>query len=238
MYKYVFFLVSFFFIIQASNKHNSEGKTYKAFVPPPLEIKHFSFGYKESIADSLWIRFIQDMDECGEFENQKNTNKKKSCNMGWGYRMLDAISELAPRFESVYLTGATVLSVVGNDAKGAEAIFDKGIKVFPGDWSISYRAGYHYLVEMKDYKKAAEALKLAAENGAPSWVYSLAGRLYTQTGQALLTKTMLESFLKRNPKVKYSNRIRQRLIEANRALGLSSKKGDFSKPFLKEREIN
>jgi len=66
--------------------------------------------------------------------------------------------------------------------------------VFPRDWSLAYRAGYHYLYEEKDNIKAANMLKIAAMNGAPGWVSQLSARLYADEGQIELgLKTLYEA---------------------------------------------
>src|SRR5688572_4310999 len=60
-----------------------------AYLTPP-ELKHFTFGYNEAIADSLWIRAIQDFDFC----NQK-INEQDCVGQSWLYHMLDQITELS-----------------------------------------------------------------------------------------------------------------------------------------------
>lgn len=195
-------------------------------VPPPQFVEHMAFGYHESFADSLWLRTIQDFEECsilkenpesyyGEsaykmpekiqvedprldktlIESLKNTpRQRKNCGKGWSFTMMDAATNLAPRFRAPYLYGATALSVLLEDYDGAKLMYDKGVKNYPHDWMILYRAAYHYLFDRRDLKTAAELMNRAGEEGAPVWVKSLAARLYTQAGQAELGLSLLRQF--------------------------------------------
>ena len=48
------------------------------------------------------------------------------------------------------------------------------------------------LYEVKDKKRAAELLVRAGENGAPPWVFALAGRLYSDSGEFELAQQLLQ----------------------------------------------
>ncbi len=189
----------------------------KVYVPPPKEMKLMTFGYNESLADSLWLRWIQDFDVCGkqkksrqEFESESNIYTKNGetlelgfdrdlrdvCGKGWSYRMLDAVTDIAPKFRIAYSVGATSLSVLVDDHEGAKEIYDKATKQFPTDWNIHYKAAYHYMYELDNPEKAAGLLKVAGENGAPRWVKSLAARMFTKTGQLELGIRSLKDYLK------------------------------------------
>lgn len=165
----------------------------KAPIAPPLNIERFAFGFNEVIADSLWIRSIQDFDFC---EQQIASNVCK--NNSWLYLMLDAITNLSPNFRMPYATGSLALTIIISDIDGATKIFDKGVKAFPNDWPILYRAAYHYLYEVKDKKRAAELLIQAGKNGAPPWVFSLAGRLYSDAGSLDLAESLLQQMIQEN----------------------------------------
>lgn len=223
-------VVFFISLVAVQGSYNllisNRAQSRKIYVPPPQYIKHLHFGYAEAMADSFWIRAIQDFDYCentqdaevkseeeilskdvtvhkkeleGEFSHVlsqiTSLNKGlKSCQNGWLAQMLDATTELAPRFKTVYLTGATSLSVILNDFEGASKLFNKGIRQFPDDWRLPYNAAYHFMYDRQDLARAAELLKLAAEKGAPPWVNSLAARAYTASGQGELAIRTLMAF--------------------------------------------
>lgn len=189
-------------------------KPKAAFLVPPAELPHFTFGYNENVADSLWLRLIQDIDHC-DADDISGEARKEPCTVdrGWVFHMLDAITTVAPRFRAPYAFGATVLSVLIGDKKGAAIIFDRGLEQYPGDWTFAYKAGYHALIELNDRGKAAELLLRAGKNGAPQWVIALAARLYTEEGRKALATSILKGFLDEHPDDRWAERIRSRLNE-------------------------
>lgn len=229
-WKLLIFAALTFITLQVVN-HFYQQANYKhpeGLVPPPQFVEHMAFGYHESFADSLWLRTIQDFEECDILQSNpdqyygqqaykmpeeipvldpkldetliqalKNIPKqKRHCGRGWAFTMMDAATNLAPRFRTPYVSGATALSVIMDDYDGAKMMFDKGVKNFPHDWMVLYRAAYHYLFDRKDLKTAADLMNRAAKEGAPAWLQSLAARLYTQSGQAELGLSLLRDYLK------------------------------------------
>lgn len=204
-------------------------KVRRTLATPPENVKLMTFGYDEVLADSLWIRTIQDIDVCKAVDPDNAEKYKKGyvaplCNDSWVYRMINAVTDLAPKFRMPYATGAVFLSVAINDQIGAKKIFDKALVQFPTDWSIAYRAAYHYIYELKDFSRGAELLIQAGKNGAPEWVYSLASNIYTKAGQAFLAKSIVEDMLEKDPNSKVAPRLRERLTEINKVLDEEKRK--------------
>lgn len=210
----------------------------KQFIPPSKNIKHLVFGFNEIVADSLWLRWIQNIDTCGKSLNDRyqvlgvkkigdsdfsekitSVQKKLVCDQGWSFRMLDTITDLSPKFSAPYVIGASNLSVIAEDHIGAKIIFGKGAKQFPRDWGLLYRGAYHFLYELNDLKTAADWLKRAADNGAPGWLYSLSSRVNTQSGQIELGIKRLYDYLstQTDPKVIHSIKERIQSLEDKRA---------------------
>lgn len=209
----------------------------KKYLKPPVALKNFTFGYNDFIASVLWIRLLQNFDYCeaGKYSGEDyvaptETAKDKiegivvrnikpsKCHKGWVYSMLDVISDIQPHFQLVYDTGAMFLSVIVDDREGARLIFEKGLKQYPNDWQLNYHAGYHYLWEMQEPKRAAELFHQAGIHGAPQWAIALSAALYTRSGQAKIAKTILEAALKDNPNGMDEERIKARLLEAEAIL--------------------
>lgn len=214
---------------------------HTALLFPPRDLKYFSLGYQESIADLLWVRSLQDIDLCGSASEVKKPLISKidvasqltdspskevvpdqrsyaKCEDGWSARMLDTITELAPRFKVPYMAGGTILSIVVHDNVGAAKIFKKGVERFPDDWSMSYRAAYHFMASVGDYKTAAEYLINAGKHGAPGWVFGLASKLQTRLGQAILSKPILEEAIAADPDSRWAPSLRERLDEVNKII--------------------
>lgn len=182
-----------FLLIFFSQIYISKGLLEKPrdLLSPPPGIEHFTFGHKDITADFFWIRAIQDFDYCDQY-----IAKNLCVGQGWLYRMLNTITELSPKFRMPYATGAVALSVMVSDVVGAAQIFEKGITEFPNDWPILYRAAYHYLYEVKDKKKAADLFIRAGRNGAPAWVFSLAGGLYNESNERAAAEAVLAEMIK------------------------------------------
>ena len=183
-------------------------KNQRELVAPPQGLEHFSFGFRYVMADSFWIRAIQDFDYC-EQPIKKNLCRGK----GWLYQTLDVTTNLDPDFRMAYSAGAVALSVIISDIEGASRLFDKAVGHFPNDWQILYKAAYQALYEENDKVKAASLMVRAAKNGSPDWVYQLAGRLYTQAGQREMAEHLLQEIQAMGVAEDVQAQLRQRLQE-------------------------
>jgi hypothetical protein len=210
---------------------------------PAKGIEHFALGYKQLLSDVLWLQAIQHMDTCngadgGEIiygsrpvpvssassakENMNLLfNFKRPvalCTLGWVFQMMDRSTDADPRFTMVYLAGATDLSVIIGDREGATRMYEKGLKAIPHDWRLEFRAAYHYLFELGDTNRAAELLIQAGRDGAPSWVFHLAARIYGYRGQLDLGRVMLESTIAEMQPGPARSELEKRLAEVRQAI--------------------
>ncbi len=221
-----FFLV--FIAVQVLLSYDLSTKRTKVYIGPSKNIKGFTFGYDDFLASAMWVRLVQDFHICDqnsrkveypEFKDKVNPLDEiltrelppSRCEDGWVYQMLDVITDLQPEFRSAYVDGATMLSVLVDDRKGAQKIFHKGIKNYPEDWELLYRAAYHEMFEMQDAESAKGLMLKAAKRGAPKWVYSLAAQLFSRTGQGVFALSILESVLERDLAGNFSDRIKRRI---------------------------
>ena len=232
------------FLIFTLNSLEQKARHHENFLVPPQGLKFFTLGYSEVLADFLWIRLLQDVDYCGaaatvnpkgsgisqeEFDKQLNQlsdhsqvqvheGNEAKCENGWSAHMLDAITELAPKFKMPYTVGATILSGIVKDNVGSAKIFKKGVERFPDDWQMTYRAAYHYMAAMSDFATAADYLQRAGRKGAPRWVFALAARLQTKLGQAVLAKPVLEEAIAADPTSEWAKELQKRLEEINKII--------------------
>ncbi|AHI05396.1 hypothetical protein BDW_04440 [Bdellovibrio bacteriovorus W] len=186
----------------------------RRLIHPPVHIEKLVFGFNEIIADSLWIRAVQDFDYC-EQKSLENT----CINNSWLFVMLDAITNLSPYFRVAYSAGSLALTVIISDIDGATQLFEKALKYFPNDWVINYRAGYHYIYEVKDKKRAAVLLETAAKNGGPPWLYSLAGGLYSESGSQQAAQTLLKYMIQTEQDTSIIKRLQEKLAKSSETLG-------------------
>lgn len=184
-------IFAFTLLVTTQLQKQDLSKIPKNLIAPPTAIEHFSFGFQEAMSDVFWIRTLQDFDYC-----EKEEAKNVCMNNSWLFKMLDAITNLSPNFRIAYAAGGIALSILITDIDGATRIFDKGVAAFPKDWPILYRAAYHYIYEVKNNERAAELLIMAGHNGAPPWVFSLAGRLYTEAGRLDLARLTLNQMIR------------------------------------------
>ncbi|MDE0119769.1 MAG: hypothetical protein OXM55_07165 [Bdellovibrionales bacterium] len=195
--KFIILIFSIFGIVFLGDVKERERKPL--YFAPPNVLQHFSLGYRDFLADLLWLRFIQDADFCS-FKKGRPVYKGdvKTCELGWSYNMVDAITELAPRFKTPYTLSSVILSVFTGDKKGAERILLKGLKHFPNDWRINFYAAYLYTVDIKNPELAARYAYQSAKNGGPYWLYSLSAKKYGEANQLLLGETILKNLLGRD----------------------------------------
>lgn len=224
-------------------------KTPPKYLRPPDSMKYFTFGYSDMLASVLWIRVLQNFDYCegGKYQESdyvppldgtKNKiqgillrkMKAAKCEKGWVYSMLDAMTEVQPKFKTAYDVGAPFLSVAVDDREGARLIFEKGLKLYPKDWRLSYAAGYHYLWEMQDPDKSAKLLMQSLESGGPPYLASLVAGLYTEVGQAEYAYQILMDALKKDPPKELKDRINGRLKDVEAILKANKKEFSPNSP--------
>lgn len=199
--------VTIFFRLKMDVDHSEQ--SHYSLTPPPPGLKYYSFGFDESFADGLWLRYIQDMDKCNVYGLKQQ--QKSACAKGWSFQMLDQITDLAPKFRMPYAIGPISLSIIVDDYDGAEVLFEKAIRAFPEDWRILYRAAYFYIYDKKEPVKAAHLLLQAQKFGGPEWLALLASRLYDRSGQLDIGIATLKNYLDqiRDPKIR--SRVEHRL---------------------------
>ena len=206
----VSFGVALFFFNETVFKKQKSHPVY--FAPPEL-ISRFSLGFSDLYADILWMRLIQDIDFCNSQKGLPiyDGQTKYQCERGWSFKMTDAITELAPRFLTVYEISGSIMSVIMGDKQGAKKIYDKALKNFPNHWKIHFGAAYHYLLELEEEERAAELLIRAADLGGPYWLYALAAKTYGEMGKLLLSREILVEAIKKDITGQYKKALELRL---------------------------
>lgn len=178
----------------------------KDYIAPPLVIKHLSAGLNIQMADSFWLRAIQDFDFCDQPVNEKECHGQS-----WLFHVINLTVELDPIFKDAYFYGALALTVLISDYTGASQIFDKAVTAYPNDWMINYTAGYHALYEEKNKTKAGRLYLAAADHGAPSWVRLMAGRLAFEGGDKDFAKKVLMQMMSIDERPEWIERLRKKM---------------------------
>ncbi len=139
------------------------------YLPDAEYLKIASLGYRELVADVLWIQSIQLMGE-----------KKVSESSGrWLYRALDIITTLDPKFVRAYEAGGLALTTLVVLPDESNRLMMKGMEHNPTEWKLPFLIGINYYYELYDDAKAAEYMSRASRlPGAPSALATLAANLY------------------------------------------------------------
>lgn len=144
-----------------------------------------SLGYREALADLLWIRVLGYVG--GDDDRASSTRQ-----------LVDAIVALDPRFQRIYAWGGLAMSALGTGASeqdylGAIAVLERGAREFPADYRIPLYAGQIYVTDLHtDDPAKARAWQTAGARwleravrvpGAPKNMGTLAAHLRTKLGQ-------------------------------------------------------
>lgn len=141
------------------------------------------------------------------------------------YYYADLATDLDPKFRQIYwFAGVGVVMPTGRgtfaNVDESDAILKKGIRYFPNEFKLHYQLAQNELHFRQNYKKAADMLREVAKlKDAPSWLPSLATKLYAQSGafeaSLELAKQMVETAEDDETRLFYQRRvkeIRQELI--------------------------
>ncbi len=138
-------------------------------LPESTTLKAMSLGYKDVVADLLWLQAIQAIGERRVSEEAGH----------WIYRAMDIVTTLDPKFVEAYETGGIALCTVVVMPEESNRILEKGAINNPHEWKFPFMLGINYYFELADDAKAAEYIAKAAEiGGGPDYLASFASRLY------------------------------------------------------------
>lgn len=204
------FIAAFLFFLFTIVKAPVYDRLVEPYIPPPKPIVHLTAGFNIQMADSLWMRAVQDFEYCSK-KIAENVCEGNS----WLFSVLDLSTTLDPKLEPVmYQTGGLALSILVGDVEGAATIFGRGVRIYPNNWQIIYGAAYHALYEEKNKKKASKLYLQAFEKGAPPWTQILAARLASVEGESEFADKILEDMIAQNKDETLIKRLKTKLEEA------------------------
>lgn len=189
-------------------------------VPPPDALRPMSLGYREALADLLWIRALI-------FSGER---------LGHGdlaavQRYVDGVTGLAPRFLRVYTWGGVMMIYGGEKTirrdmvDAAIAIHRRGLEQFPESHELLFPLGMlllHQVPSTPGYSEAerersrregAELVRRAAAFGADPLVRQYAATLVAEHATDALARQFLESQLATVEDADYRRLLRKKLAE-------------------------
>jgi len=124
------------------------------FLNSPKVIKRASLGYDGLVACIYWTRAVQ-------YFGDRHRTYAASYNLL--APLLEITTHLDPHLVVAYEFGSTFLASKPPHGAGqperAIQLIEYGIQNNPGNWKLYYDLGFVYYMELKDYKKAAEAFE-------------------------------------------------------------------------------
>ncbi len=134
------------------------------YIPSGKYLRLASLGYRSVMADILYLWAIQYYSDTSIPNPYRNLE-----------HIFGVISDLDPRYEDPYLTGALIAIYEAHDQKTAFKILDRAIAKNPRVWIFPFEAGHYAQVFAKDFDLARRYYGRAMNlPGAPA----IARRLY------------------------------------------------------------
>jgi hypothetical protein len=198
------------------------------YLPPARHLGLMSLGYREALADLIWIRaVIFAGDRAG------------ALNHDWIMEYLEAIYSLAPGFRRPYAWGGVAFIYTGTNIDRAMvdraiALYHRALEHFPEDHELLFAAGMlltRDVQELPGYTQAerdaamaegAAYIRKAAAFGAPPLVRELAATLVSEGGAGQLEIQFLETQLLQTEDEDHRRLLRQKLEAAIGEAGLES----------------
>lgn len=187
------------------------------YLPPAEHLGPMSLGYREALADLIWIRaVIFAGDRVG------------GTNYTWIMEYLEAIYSLAPGFRRPYAWGGVAFIYSGEDVDRAMVdralvLYRRGLEHFPEDHELLFAAGMLLTRDVQSlpgYSEAERAaamdegaamIRKAAAFGAPPLVRELAATLVSKGGADQLAIQFLETQLLQAQDEKHRRLLRHKL---------------------------
>lgn len=206
-------LLSVLFFLFSAILSKPPGLNRTDYIAPPEIIKNLTAGLNVQMADSFWLRSVQDFEFCDSLQTN-NQCKGKS----WLFQIINVVVILDKNFYEAFYYGALALTIIISDYDGASEIFNKAVTQYPNKWPLLYAAGYHALVEEKNKTKAAKLYYEAGKLGAPDWVRMMAGKLAADGGDVNYAEQILEGMIKLNDQPEYVKRLQEKLSEVRKVI--------------------
>jgi len=143
---------SVFLLRRLDQVHPSATLEEVLYFNSPKWVKRLSLGYDGLLADIYWTRAVQYF---GGKHRAGATDYKLL------YPLLEITTALDPKLIVAYQFGANFLAPKAPEGAGmpdkAITLVNYGIQNNPNEWKLYYELGFIYYMDLKDYRKAADA---------------------------------------------------------------------------------
>ena len=158
------------------------------YVSSPAAMGRMALSYDAMVADLYWIRAVQ---HYGRTKLAHDTRRRYELL----YPLLDLTTSLDPYFNVAYRFGAIFLAEKPPAGPGrgdqAIALLQKGLRAQPRRWEFAWDLGFVYYWHLRDYVRAAEWFKRAADiPGAPLWLQPMAAVTLAKGGDRATSRQL------------------------------------------------
>jgi len=180
------------------------------YLSSPKVLKRASLGYDGLLADIYWTRAVQ------YFGGRHHAGAQSYDLL---YPLLDITTHLDPQLVAAYQFGASFLAPPPPDGAGqperAIQLMEYGVQNNPNDWKLYYDLGFVYYMNLKDYRKAADAFHRGSEvPNAHPFLRLLAAQMAEHSGEFDTARMMWSATYQSSQE----QLIRQNALEHLRAL--------------------
>lgn len=125
------------------------------FIMPALVVRHFAFGFENTLADYYWVSAIQDLNKW----DRRDTYYPEY------FRI---IATLDPKFEYPYIFAALTVPSKKNPESFTwlADISERGMAALPSSWQIPFYTGLEFHAIGKSYERAVYYLGIASAIGS------------------------------------------------------------------------
>lgn len=153
----------------------------------PSAVKKMALGYDQLLSDIYWIRTVQ-------YFGRKEEAQKRIIPYKNLATFLDITTTLDPGHFDAYHMGSIFLGepdLGAGQPEEALKLLDKGIRLNPGEWRLSFDKGFVYYLYLNDFRAAGQAwLDASRVPGAPEWMSPLAARAFSRGGSMELARAL------------------------------------------------
>ncbi len=200
---------------------------------------YFNLGLKRLISSTLWVSTILESD----IEHYKKADLNS-----WMFLRFNTISILEPNFYEDYSFGGVYLSIIKDDIPGATVIYNKGLQIYPDDYSLLKDAAFHFHFEARDYERSYQIhSKLIKHPKVTAVVLSNLARMENERGNPEIAFQLLSTKLSqlKDQKSFFATKIKEQLYSLKAEIDLeclNRNKGNCAyydynnRPYLKKND--
>jgi tetratricopeptide (TPR) repeat protein len=175
----------------------------------PSAVKKMALGYDQLLSDIYWIRTVQ-------YFGRKEEAQKRIIPYKNLATLLDITTTLDPGHFDAYHMGSIFLgepNLGAGQPEEALKLLEKGIRLNPDEWRLSFDKGFIHYLYLDDYRAAGQAwLEASRDPGAPEWMAPLAARAFSRGGSMELARALWQQQYEEAGSAELRENARNRLV--------------------------